>query len=163
MNPGLISPQQYHQGTPGNQQQFGYGNEGTRLTKEELDQLHEAGVIGLESMKNYRSNPIYDVLHHEYPPVNQADIQQMFHEFKTLQTSEHPPNPRLNEKYDYKNQTYQQFNVTQELPVVPGIYDKKSPSAMFASMPAQSSKNNFSSYLVSIPHRIGKLLCNINK
>jgi hypothetical protein len=162
-NQGNHPPQQFTQPSPGFGQQQDYnqtqlGNQSSQLTREELEQLVQAGIISPEYLQNHPPlEQIYDVPKHEHPPVDQADIQQMFAEFHTLHANERAPDTRQYNYGDmYKNSTFQNFNVTREAPVVKGIYDKL-PSAMYASMPAQSSKNNFSSYLVSLNYVCAQL------
>ena len=118
---------QHNQPNVGNQQSqpFGLASE---LTDGERQALYEAGI---------HPDPRHGISTHGNSPVNHADIQEMLAEFKRLDA---------NQPKDF---TYSNFHVTREAPQVHGIYDKL-PSAMYASMPAKSSKDNFSSYLVRI-------------
>ena len=131
-SPGLW---QHNQPNVGNQQSqpFGLASE---LTDEERQALYEAGLF---------PDPRQGIPTHGNCPVGQADIQGMFAEFKRLGTNQ----PASEQRHYDKDFTYSNFNVTREPPQVHGIYDKL-PSTMYASMPAKSSKNNFSSYLVRI-------------
>jgi hypothetical protein len=143
--PGFGQPRPFTHASPGHQQpqQLTQPNQGSRLTQEELDQLYQAGVISLGY--NPPLGQLYNAPKRD-DTVNQADIQQMFAEYKTLHTNERPPEQRQDFN-KYNNSTYQY--VTREAPVLHDIYDKL-PSTMYASMPAQGSKDNFSSYLVSL-------------
>ena len=141
------SPQQFTSARPtmgqpnqaniGNQlsQPFVQSNPGSALTKEEREALYEAGIP---------RDPTYDIPTHGHAPASQDDIQQMLAEFHKINQPGAGERPQFDKKF-----TYYHYNVSQETPVVHGIYDKL-PSTMYASMPAKSSKDNFSSYLVSI-------------
>ena len=137
-SPGMRLPQHYNQGN--------FGNQPSQITREELTELYKAGIITLDYLQNPPLEQIYDVPKHD-PPAATSDIQQMFAEYQRLQLNEQAPDTKEC-NYGNMNPTFQQFNVTQEAPVVPGIYEKL--STMYASMPVKGSKDNFSSYLVSL-------------
>ena len=129
---------QLNQANIGNQlfQPFVQSNPGSALTKEEREALYEAGIP---------RDPTYDIPTHGHAPASQDDIQQMLvAEYHKINQPGAGEKPQFDKKF-----TYYQYNVSRETPVVHGIYDKI-PSTMYASMPAKSSKDNFSSYLVSI-------------
>lgn len=158
-NPGSRQPQHYTYGNLPNQppQQFTPASPGlwqhnqtyvgnqqaqpfspvSELTEKEREALYDAGIL---------PDPRHGIPTHGNSPVNQADIQGMFAEYERMNTNQ--PGPEQRRHYD-KNVIYHNFNVTREAPEVHGIYDKL-PSTMYASLPPKSSKDNFSSYLVSI-------------
>ena len=125
---------QHNQPNVGNQQSqpFGLASE---LTDGERQALYEAGIY---------PDPRHGIPTHGHSPVNEADTQKMLAAFNRLGTNQ--PAPEQRHHYD---KDFTHYNVTREAPQVHGIYDKL-PSAMYASMPAKTSKDNFSSYLVRI-------------
>ena len=131
-SPGLW---QHSQPNLGNQQSQPFGQP-PELNYRERQGLYEAGI---------HPDPRHGIPTHGVSAVNQGDIQEMFAEFKRLGTNQ----PASEQRHYDKDPTYNNYNVTREAPLVHGIYDKL-PSTMYASMPAKSSKNNFSSYLVRI-------------
>ena len=151
-NLGSQPPQNFRSGSPGLMQPHHYsqGNQSPQITRDELYQLYQAGIISRDYLQNLPPEQMYDASKHEHPPVAPADMQQMYTEFRPLQTNEQVPNTGQKKYGNIHNSPFHQYNVVREAAVVQGIYEKQS-SMKFASMPAQGLKNNLSSYLVSSP------------
>lgn len=118
--------------------------QGADFTKEELEQLREAGVF-LEGMQSPPRKQTFGASTPDHPLGNPSDTWQLRAEFESL-----PHNGRGRQQRPVsKSVVFHHFNVTQELPVMSNIYDKL-PSRSCETFPVQPTGKTFSNYLVGV-------------